>query len=103
MLCEILLAVADGCSSAGAKAFALDTRSKRQWQNPPLSNANAAAFRLACNEFGFSPAQILPHGVPPPCLMCCWPDSIVCCPPLCRKLRDKVHMCRKLSHQLGVP
>lgn len=52
---------------AGAKAFALDTRSKRQWQNPPLSNANAAAFRLACNEFGFSPRQILPHGERPPC------------------------------------
>ena len=49
---------------AGAKAFALDTRSKRQWRNPPLTNANAAAFRLACNQFGFSPRQILPHGQP---------------------------------------
>lgn len=59
--------LAEVCVHAGAKAFALDTRSKRQWQNPPLSNANAAAFRLACNAFGFSPAQILPHGTLVPC------------------------------------
>lgn len=47
---------------AGAKAFALDTRSKRRWECPPLQRATAAAFRAACNKFGLSSGQILPHG-----------------------------------------
>jgi hypothetical protein len=49
-------------AKTGARAFALDTRSKRRWDCPPLADTNAAAFRRACVAFGFSPAQILPHG-----------------------------------------
>ncbi|EIE23063.1 AP endonuclease [Coccomyxa subellipsoidea C-169] len=49
-------------ASIGAKAFAMDTRSKRRWECPPLMRVTAAAFRAACNSFGFSAAQIIPHG-----------------------------------------
>ncbi|BDA49995.1 probable endonuclease 4 at C-terminar half [Coccomyxa sp. Obi] len=48
--------------AVGAKAFAMDTRSKRRWECPALKRTTAAAFRSACNAFGFSAAQILPHG-----------------------------------------
>ncbi|CAL8465482.1 g5018 [Coccomyxa elongata] len=48
--------------AVGAKAFAMDTRSKRRWECPALKRTTAAAFRSACNAFGFSSAQILPHG-----------------------------------------
>lgn len=47
---------------AGANAFALDTRSKRQWNSAPLAVDTAAAFRQACKDFGFGPQHILPHG-----------------------------------------
>ncbi|KAK9833338.1 hypothetical protein WJX81_007877 [Elliptochloris bilobata] len=49
-------------AAIGARAFALDTRSKRRWETPPLDPARAEAFRAACAAFGFSPSQILPHG-----------------------------------------
>ena len=42
----------------GARAFALDTRSKRRWETPPLEPARAEAFRAACAAFGFSPSQV---------------------------------------------
>lgn len=51
-----------GLACSGAKAFAMDTRSKRRWECPALKRTTAAAFRSACNAFGFSAAQILPHG-----------------------------------------
>ncbi|KAK9816638.1 hypothetical protein WJX72_003128 [[Myrmecia] bisecta] len=49
-------------SAIGAHAFALDTRSKRRWDCPPISDTSAAAFRAACEAFGFNSRQILPHG-----------------------------------------
>ena len=46
---------------SGARAFALDTRSKRRWETPPLEPARAEAFRAACAAFGFSPSQVWYH------------------------------------------
>ena len=45
----------------GAKAFALFTKNQRQWLAPALSAKNIEAFRAACEQYGFSPAYILPH------------------------------------------
>ena len=49
-------------SVIGARAFAMDTRSKRKWNSPPLDPEDALAFRKALGEFKYSPAQVLPHG-----------------------------------------
>ena len=45
----------------GAKAFALFTKNQRQWLAPALSAKSIEAFRAACEQYGFSPAYILPH------------------------------------------
>ena len=45
----------------GATAFALFTKNQRQWFAPPLSEQSVEKFKQACNNFGFSAAQILPH------------------------------------------
>lgn len=45
----------------GAKAFALFTKNQRQWLAPALSAKSIEAFRVACEQYGFSPAYILPH------------------------------------------
>lgn len=45
----------------GATAFALFTKNQRQWFAPTLSAKEIELFRRACEELGFSPAQILPH------------------------------------------
>lgn len=45
----------------GATAFALFTKNQRQWAAPPLSPAQIEAFRKACQELGYTAAQILPH------------------------------------------
>lgn len=45
----------------GAKAFALFTKNQRQWLAPALSAKSIEAFRAACEQYGFSPAHILPH------------------------------------------
>ena len=45
----------------GATAFALFTKNQRQWAAPPLSEAQIAAFRNACQQYGYTPQQILPH------------------------------------------
>ena len=45
----------------GATAFALFTKNQRQWVAKPLSAEEIAAFRSACEQFGYTPAQILPH------------------------------------------
>ena len=45
----------------GATAFALFTKNQRQWSAPPLTDGQAARFREACAECGYTPAQILPH------------------------------------------
>ena len=45
----------------GATAFALFTKNQRQWSAPALTALQVAAFRAACDECGYAPAQILPH------------------------------------------
>lgn len=62
------VAVNNGVSSApinahniGAKAFALFTRNPSRWQSKPISRKEAQAFKENCEEFGYTPAHILPH------------------------------------------
>lgn len=45
----------------GATAFALFTKNQRQWAAPPLTAEQIAAFKAACQQYGYAPAQILPH------------------------------------------
>lgn len=45
----------------GATGFALFTKNQRQWVAAPLTAAQIDAFRKACNTYGYTPAQILPH------------------------------------------
>lgn len=45
----------------GATAFALFTKNQRQWIAKPLTAAETDAFRRACDRYGYTPAQILPH------------------------------------------
>lgn len=45
----------------GATAFALFTKNQRQWFAPDLTAPQIDAFRQACDECGYTPAQILPH------------------------------------------
>lgn len=45
----------------GATAFALFTKNQRQWAAPALSAEQIAAFRKACQDYGYKPQQILPH------------------------------------------
>lgn len=44
-----------------ATAFALFTKNQRQWRAAPLSAETIAAFRHACEKYGYGPQQILPH------------------------------------------
>ncbi len=45
----------------GAKAFALFTRNQRQWKSVPLTQKSISLFKERCEEYGYKPAQILPH------------------------------------------
>ncbi|VBB47378.1 endonuclease IV with intrinsic 3'-5' exonuclease activity [uncultured Paludibacter sp.] len=45
----------------GATAFALFTKNQKQWQAPPFTEKNIALFKQRCEEYHFSPDQILPH------------------------------------------
>lgn len=45
----------------GAKAFALFTKNERQWKAQPLKEQSIALFRERCEEYGYTPKQILPH------------------------------------------
>ena len=45
----------------GAKAFAFFTRNQRQWKSVPLTAKSIDLFKQYCEEYGYSPAQILPH------------------------------------------
>jgi len=47
--------------SIGATAFALFTKNQRQWKSAPLTNESISKFKKTCEQFGYSPAQILPH------------------------------------------
>ncbi|QDY42458.1 deoxyribonuclease IV [Candidatus Pantoea soli] len=44
-----------------ATAFALFTKNQRQWKAAPLSGQVIDAFKTACEQYRFTPAQILPH------------------------------------------
>lgn len=44
-----------------AKAFALFTRNPSRWVSKPLSESDISVFKARCDEYGFSPAQILAH------------------------------------------
>ena len=45
----------------GATGFALFTKNQRQWVAAPLTAAQIDAFRKACDKYGYTPAQRLPH------------------------------------------
>ncbi|MDE6085147.1 MAG: deoxyribonuclease IV [Muribaculaceae bacterium] len=45
----------------GAKAFALFTRNPSRWKSPAIKEKDAELFKARCEEFGFTPGQILPH------------------------------------------
>jgi deoxyribonuclease-4 len=45
----------------GATAFAFFTKNQRQWQSPPLTASSIELFKERCKEYGYTPAQILPH------------------------------------------
>ncbi|EGD1149611.1 deoxyribonuclease IV [Salmonella enterica] len=45
----------------GATAFALFTKNQRQWRAAPLTPQVIDDFKIACEKYHFSAAQILPH------------------------------------------
>ena len=45
----------------GATAIGMFTRNQRMWNQRPLSEEDAAAFRGALREHGFAPRHVLPH------------------------------------------
>lgn len=45
----------------GATAFALFTKNQRQWFSAPLSQKSIELFRERCEQYNYSPSQILPH------------------------------------------
>lgn len=44
-----------------ATAFALFTKNQRQWRAAPLAEDVIEKFKLACEQYGYTSAQILPH------------------------------------------
>lgn len=44
-----------------ATAFALFTKNQRQWKAAPLTDDVIEKFKRACEEYGYSSKQILPH------------------------------------------
>lgn len=51
----------ENAAAIGATAFALFVKNQRQWVAPPLTDAQAEAFREACARHGYGPGDILPH------------------------------------------
>ena len=51
----------ENARAIGATAFALFTKNQRQWTARPFAASEIDAFRRACDECGYAPAQILPH------------------------------------------
>jgi deoxyribonuclease IV len=45
----------------GATAFALFTKSERQWVAKPLSEEDIENFKSNCSKYNYTPSQILPH------------------------------------------
>ena len=48
-------------AAIGATAFSLFTASEKQWRAPDPTPDMCRAFRQACADNGYTPAQILPH------------------------------------------
>lgn len=48
-------------NNIGATAFALFTKSQRQWSAKPLTEKNIKEFKENCKKFGYKPEHILPH------------------------------------------
>ena len=46
----------------GARAFAMDTRSKRRWVSPPYSADIIGQFHSTMQHYGFSGDVVVPHG-----------------------------------------
>ena len=47
----------------GACAFGLFLRNQRQWAAKPLKDEDVAKFKQALAESGYSPSNVLPHGI----------------------------------------
>ena len=45
----------------GARSFALFTKNQRQWAASPLTQKSIELFKSRCEEYGYTPKQILPH------------------------------------------
>ena len=45
----------------GATAFALFTKNQKQWQSKPLTEEIISQFKANCEQYHFTPQQILPH------------------------------------------
>lgn len=45
----------------GASAFAFFTKNQRQWVAKPLTEKSIELFKERCEQYGFTPKQILPH------------------------------------------
>ena len=45
----------------GAKAFAFFTKNQRQWKSVPLTAKSIDLFKQYCEEYNYTPSQILPH------------------------------------------
>jgi deoxyribonuclease-4 len=48
-------------AAIGATAFAFFTKNQRQWKAKPLTEKDIGDFKAGCEQYGFTPAQILPH------------------------------------------
>lgn len=51
----------ENAKAIGARAFALFVKNQRQWTAPPVTEAQAEAFRAGCAKLGYAPGAILPH------------------------------------------
>lgn len=51
----------ENARNIGATALALFTKNQRQWVSKPLGEEEINKFKQLCREYGYTPAQILPH------------------------------------------
>lgn len=51
----------ENAQAIGANAFALFTKNQRRWDAKPLTETSIATFKQRCEQYGFSPEQVLPH------------------------------------------
>ncbi|KAL5019024.1 hypothetical protein ScPMuIL_004746 [Solemya velum] len=78
----------------GAKSFAMFLKSQRQWNSKPLSDTDAEKFRGLCEEHGYPPHLILPHGS---YLMNCGSPNQETLEKSRTALVDELHRCEKLG------